>query len=78
MDSNNLRLEVEMNDKVQLETIYQDLSVINGKSIKKIETVSQSSESDGVSIYNIYRDDDLVLGTLYIIIGIETEFAISV
>ena len=66
MDSNNLRLEVEMNDKVQLEAIYQDLSVINGKSIKRIETVSQSTESDGVSIYNIYRDDDLVLGTLYI------------
>ena len=66
MDSNNLNLEVEFVDKTRFEIEYQDLSVINGKSIKKVETVSERTESGGVSVYKIYRDDDLVLGTLYI------------
>lgn len=71
MDSNNLNLEVEFVDKTRFEIEYKDLSVINGKSIKKVETVSESTESGGVSIYKIYREDDVVLGTLYIKNGIQ-------
>ena len=71
MDSNNLNLEVEFVDKTRFEIEYQDLSVINGKSIKKVETVSESTESGGVSIYKIYREDDVILGTLYIKNGIQ-------
>ena len=51
MDSNNLNLEVEFVDKTRFEIEYKDLSIINGKSIKKVEPVSESTESGGVSIY---------------------------
>lgn len=71
MDSNNLNLEVEFVDKTRFEIEYKDLSVINGKSIKKVEPVSESTESGGVSIYKIFREDDVVLGTLYIRNGIQ-------
>ena len=56
MDSNNLNLEVEFVDKTRFEIEYKDLSIINGKSIKKVETVSESTESGGVSIYKIFRE----------------------
>ena len=56
MDSNNLNLEVEFVDKTRFEIEYKDLSIINGKSIKKVEPVSESTESGGVSIYKIFRE----------------------
>ena len=55
---------IDMTHRTSLEVAYQNAVTIYGKSIGRIEVVSESTEDNGLNSYNIYRDDGLLLGTI--------------
>ena len=68
-------LELELDEsQVTFEILVEEATYIYGKSIASINTHgTPSAESSAVNAYDVVRDDDVVLGTLYIANGEKGE-----